>query len=66
MLDCTEDSKDSNHGTFLLILMLEVPCMVKTAVLHRDDDCSNSANKKKQHSIKNGISQHSERAVKFF
>lgn len=42
VLDCTEDSKDSSHGTFLLIPKMEVPYMENTVVLHRDDCCSNS------------------------
>lgn len=42
VLHCTEDSKDSSHGTFLLILMMEDPYMENTVVLHKDDGCSNS------------------------
>ena len=51
VLHCTEDSKDSSHGTFLLILMMEDPYMENTVVLHKDDGCSNSATLKHQHSV---------------
>lgn len=49
VLHCIEHRKDKNHGTFLLILMMGVPYTVKIVVLHRDDDCSSSANKQKTH-----------------